>query len=86
MRLIDADAIKYTPRFVSYGKRCTNDGVVTSTEIDAMPSIDPVKHGTWILFDGRYYCSECDDDMDWKTYYCPNCGAKMDLEEKDDDT
>lgn len=46
----------------------------------------PVKHGKWILFDDRYYCSECDEDMDWKTYYCPNCGVKMDLEEKDDDT
>lgn len=53
---------------------------------------EPVKHGRWI--NGK--CSECgcdrvitkvyrDDEVTWiATYrdnYCPNCGAKMDLEE-----
>lgn len=66
------------------------DGV-TAIELPDPPNsddlyIDLVKRGKWVLFDGRYYCSECDEDMDWKTCYCPNCGAKMDLEDKEDDT
>jgi len=56
----------------------------------------PVKHGQWIEpvpGDGFPYCSNCKTIaldrglflnpklMDWyKTKYCPNCGAKMDLE------
>ena len=26
----------------------------------------------------RYECSDCHDDADRKSPYCPNCGAKMD--------
>lgn len=47
---------------------------------------EPVRHGVWVC--GDYYdigdvCSECDWDSlvspcDYR--YCPNCGAKMDLE------
>ncbi len=61
-----------------------------------MPTVDaiPVKHGKWIEnkgFDGDCYytCSVC--HCDWTTIdgtptennmrYCPECGAKMDLEE-----
>ena len=63
-----------------------------------MPTVDaaPVKHGRWIEkegFDGDSYytCSSC--GCDWTTIdgtpvqnnmrYCPECGAKMDLEEQD---
>lgn len=66
--------------------------------ISVMPTVDaaPVKHGRWIEkegFDGDYYytCSIC--QCDWTTIdgtptennmrYCPECGAKMDLEEQD---
>lgn len=57
----------------------------------------PVKHSRWIEpvpGDGFPYCGNCKAPaldkglflnpklMDWhKTKYCPNCGAKMDLEE-----
>ena len=27
-----------------------------------------------------YNCLECDCASEWKSPYCPNCGAKMDLE------
>ena len=59
----------------------------------------PVVHGRWIEpvpGDGFPYCSNCKTIaldkglflnpklMDWyKTKYCPNCGARMDLEEQD---
>ena len=52
------------------------------------PTIDaaPVKHGRWELVDEaeprRYGCSKCSCLSWYGTYkYCPNCGAKMDLEE-----
>lgn len=49
MRLIDADAIKYTARFTDYADgRMTSDAVITKFEIDSMPTVDPVKHGRWI--------------------------------------
>ena len=55
-----------------------------------IPAADvaPVRHGRWI-FDAENYewnCSECHDwpidgsADDERTYYCPNCGAKMDAE------
>ena len=50
--------------------------------MDAQPTVDAVEvvHGRWI--DGMR-CSEC-GQVDWtKPNYCPNCGAKMDGERKD---
>jgi len=70
------------------------------SEISALQSVDaaPVVHGRWIEnqgYDDDYYytCSVC--KCDWTTIdgtptennmrYCPECGAKMDLEEQHDD-
>lgn len=60
--------------------------------VDA-PTVDaePVRHGKWELNeDGKWACSYCeglavkhpDEPEKWQalTTYCPNCGAKMDLE------
>lgn len=57
--------------------------------------IQEVKHGYWtIRYEGRYkrakcYCSVCDKSngiggiiSNQKKPYCPNCGAKLDLEEE----
>ena len=69
---------------------------IDANDIARFPTIDaaPVKHGKWIEnegFDGDCYytCSVC--HCDWTTIdgtptennmrYCPECGAKMDLEE-----
>ena len=83
MRLIDADAflerMSHTDRFF---------GVVY--DINDSPTVDavPVVHGKWNSMDGyktRKVCSECGWDVPeyGKFYsYCPNCGAKMDLEEE----
>lgn len=57
------------------------------------PTMDAVEvvHGRWIkrteVF-GEIYCSECrtiekTTDSNFKTPYCPWCGAKMDGERKD---
>ena len=54
------------------------------------PAIDavPVKHGKWKLWsnyrreDGyERFCSNCTHRQFKITAYCPNCGAKMDLED-----
>ena len=62
---------------------------------EKLPSAE--RHGHWIDYrrmgiDGTFHwfrqCSEClyereDDNEDKDTPYCPNCGAKMDLERSD---
>ena len=63
-----------------------------ASEIADIPAADvaPVVHGRWIekekyTFGIMYDCSLCenrilDNGHPWN--YCPNCGAKMDLEEE----
>ena len=59
-----------------------------------MPAISPetiVKHGRWEYDHGAWQCSQCAEDnpygIDFEarkfSNYCPNCGAKMDLEENE---
>lgn len=64
-------------------------------DISHAPAADvaPVVHGRWILdsdneYASQYHCDKCGGEIDLcneiyteKTpNYCPNCGAKMDLE------
>ena len=53
-----------------------------------------VRHGRWEMRGGKRYCTSCgeracvtrDSEDFWYTVgtpYCPNCGAKMDLEDED---
>ena len=47
--------------------------------------VDPGRHGRWLPFHSTaagdiQYCSACEIGCTWKPNYCPNCGAKMDLE------
>ena len=61
--------------------------------IESIPTVDavPVRHGKWLPreasvlypFWERYTCSECGKHSD-DTRYCPNCGAKMDGERKEE--
>ena len=56
--------------------------------------VTPVRHGRWEKQSGLYSCSECgktcpyDVQADvieyWACNYCPKCGAKMDLEDRED--
>lgn len=57
--------------------------------IRAVPSADvaPVVHGRWIDDDCAFMrCSLCgyENDWEWATPYCPNCGARMDGGESND--
>lgn len=58
--------------------------------IESVPAADveEVKHGKWIEYlpvlgagNLQIRCSECGLTNDFKTSCCPNCGAKMDLED-----
>lgn len=93
MRLIDADAL--VEKAYWHGEHPSVDDLfaegvdaVDVSDIDNAPTIEaePVRHGYWMC--GDYYdigdvCSECDWDSGMVNpilRYCPNCGAKMDLE------
>lgn len=68
-------------------------------ELDRVPAADvaPVVHGCWIEYtkviipepynkwEQAWKCSECGFDDGFVAYnFCPNCGARMDLEESTD--
>lgn len=62
------------------------DEKAARTSMCDLPFVEPErKTGKWIAKDGVYgvtYCSECDYEMRLNdTNYCPNCGAKMEVEE-----
>ena len=59
-------------------------------DISELPAADvaEVVHGRWIWneegeidWEQFYRCSNCGDKGYWESNFCPNCGAKMDLEE-----
>lgn len=59
-------------------------------ELSELPSVSPQQRtGRWIAVENDemkiagYYCSECDLPMETEnqTRFCPNCGAKMEVEE-----
>lgn len=77
----------------SFIEKVFSDGV--RTIIAEMPAADvvPVVHGRWeynaqtIHTQSLMRCSICgwwtlDPSVDGAYHYCPNCGAKMDLEEE----
>nr|DAV08462.1 MAG TPA: zinc-ribbon containing domain protein [Caudoviricetes sp.] len=63
--------------------------------------VEPVRHGRWISWEdadncipspNRHECSVCHDaaqvlvnNIELLSNFCPNCGAKMDLEGENDD-
>lgn len=88
-RLIDKDALlaelleKPTIRYSNLDLIQTIAGQPT---VDAVP----VVHGEWIMIDPKNIieiCSQCrhTDYFARHSHYCPNCGAKMDGKEQDDE-
>lgn len=85
-RLIDADALeKHIADTFGYPAADILHEIATFPTVDAVP----VVHGRWFEFNTMMSCSECDKDWYYtdnncdEFRYCPNCGAKMDLEVKD---
>lgn len=67
----------------------TGDESTIYDYIKNAPAVDaaPVVHGRWISQDStytKYQCSACKErNFDGVGRYCPNCGAKMDLDKDD---
>jgi hypothetical protein len=87
MRLIEADALKKTGMSVTIGGRPYV--VVSLQAIDAAPTVDAeaVVRGKWNVryLSGTHVqagvvCSGCDCWSARGSKYCPNCGAKVDVE------
>lgn len=68
-----------------------HDAIEILAELHHMPAADvePVRHGRWLYtssllspFRGVWICSCCslEDENGCCYSFCPNCGAKMDLE------
>ena len=74
-----------------YAYRALNDFIVTLISIPAADVV-PVRHAKWVLIDEcvneGVYCSNCHKkiyraeyaNQKVKSNFCPNCGAKMELE------
>lgn len=80
MRMMMCTSLKYTRKFIEAGY--TKQSIA---------DVQKVRHGRWISNDlggykWAYYCSECSwvDGYPFndRHKYCPNCGAKMDGDEK----
>ncbi len=73
---------------ISFGSHYGGFGEEIAKLSSQLPAVDvvPIKHGKWkdvFLFE----CSNCHAQTNSKLFksnlhYCPNCGAKMDLEDK----
>lgn len=69
---------------------CRFDAEFIENALDFVPAanVAPVVHGKWIPDGDFVICSQCEAEMNQKNSlgmgnsknYCPNCGAKMDLE------
>lgn len=93
MRLIDADRANVEEIPSYYGDSCRSEDI--QVWLDEQPTIDvtPVVHarwedgsGEWVNVLGEYccrptyICSNCREEEKRNSAFCPNCGAKMDLE------
>lgn len=56
-------------------------------DFSAIPAADvaPVRHGRWLIDSVGVKCSCCGLHDESECIYCPNCGATMDRERKDDE-
>ena len=81
MRPIDADWVMNALTVYGQSYDYVSVGRVTEVIEDA-PTIEaePVRRGRWVL-DGKYnrHCSLCNENVVWSFNYCPNCGAKMEV-------
>lgn len=98
MRLIDADATIYALNVASRGDSKDVIRNLVICFLLASPTVDavPVRHGKWIYGnDFHWYtasCNKCgyqrrtdikaDGWNQWR--YCPNCGARMDAERREE--
>lgn len=60
-------------------------GRLEAGRTDKEEPADHLKHGKWTMLAGDYcVCSECNKTSTQTYYFCPECGAKMDGEHRED--
>ena len=84
MRLINADELEVVS-ITGESDDFARGAAFILEKIDSLPTIEaePVRHGRWKKRMNERTCSLCkfiyySNNDEWN--YCPNCGAKMDLE------
>jgi predicted Zn-ribbon and HTH transcriptional regulator len=89
-RYIDAELIPFSRDYSRF--------VATEDDVDNVPTADvvEVRHGEWVeqirdygkyLVTEGYKCSNCGFELTDNDYkYCPECGAKMDRERRENGT
>lgn len=98
MKYSDSTLMRMTKEQLIEQIRCAEHNAEVANEFLAQQAENiknMVKHGKWILVhehvllaNGGYkewdnfFCSECDTPSSSPTYYCPDCGARMDGGEK----
>lgn len=101
MRLIDADDLFKNKIIVVKDSDSLGAIKTIMDMIKEAPTIEaePIRHGKWINDKGLYKCSVCNEfatiagfancipieQMNKVMKYCNNCGAKMDLDEVNDE-
>ena len=85
-RLIDANALKAEFPVIGNFKDDLWHSATVRVAIDNAPTVDAVEvvHGSWLKRGQIYKCSLCACCVGGHWDYCPNCGAKMDGERKED--
>ena len=86
-------AIAWFMPYAHAGESIDADVVIADIKGMKADDVAPVRHGRWAIDEFGHYCTacreygpeiECDEEtvdlLKYGTPYCPNCGAKMDLE------
>ena len=77
-------AIAWFMPYAHAGESIDADVVISDIKGMKAADVDPVRHGQWLCVDTDteqfFLCNICKKKEYWESDYCPNCGAKMDLE------
>ena len=85
-RYLDTPSLYYPMYMTQLNERAYFKQIITDFPT---ADVEPVRHGRWE--NGNPICPVCGGDKfkdldadiwcDWQPAFCPNCGAKMDLDE-----
>lgn len=90
LKLLRGECVAKYPSTFSFGLFAAADEIGKLSSIEAAP----VRHGRWYLTEeGDLECSncknltaicECGEDRTYRKPFCPNCGAKMEVDHETD--